>query len=78
MIPLAFGAGWLIGYGPFFLYVARERPSMLGPAVALNAWFSVVIGLGAAVGAAQALLGREGPVTRAPAGSRRAAASSSG
>lgn len=58
IVPCALGAAWLIGYAPFFLFVARERPSMLLPAVGLNAWFSVVIGLGACAGVLSSLMGR--------------------
>jgi hypothetical protein len=58
VLPCALGAAWLIGYGPFFVFVARERPSMLLPAMALNAWFSVVIGLGACAGVLALLAGR--------------------
>lgn len=49
---------YTLGYLGFFRFVARQRPLFLPAAVALNVYFTLVIALAAAWGAARKLTGR--------------------
>jgi glycosyltransferase involved in cell wall biosynthesis len=56
-VPVFFFVWHLAGYGGFFNYVARRRPSFLGTAFVLNYWFSIVLTAGAMYGALRGLIG---------------------
>jgi glycosyltransferase involved in cell wall biosynthesis len=56
-LPALFFAWYLTGYGGYFAYVARRRPSFLPAAFVLNGWFSLVLAAGAAYGVLRVLTG---------------------